>query len=887
MMFDSINIRTGSPGESHKVASEAADRRVPINSSNRRQTALLGGIDELASTIATLTEIDSIPLLSINPLEIAHAASSSYQSLIEAQLVNLPQVLKIGNLFVCWREVIRNGKPTKVPVNPHNGNDAAPNDASTWGTLADALAFYRQRSNELKGVGRMFDPADEIIGLDFDDCFDNQGRLKADHLAAKWLPRFDSYTEVSPSGLGAKTWVSASHYLDGKTGRRNANLGIEIYQKSRYFTLTGQALRQFSGEVQSRQAEVDEFYREVFGAKKRQAETAAKSSNSMKVDAEIFSRAASAKNGAKFRALFDGDITGYGSPSEADAALCSILSFWTSDKEQVRRLFGQSALAQRGKWQRLDYQDRTLNFASSTTGQSVHLTSNTALPSDAIQNMLDDTRPKVRLSGDNWLLSQTAADLGQHLADKNLFVRNGEVVFLDAGKLRPLTPQTLRTLVEQHVVCYRQRTVTNSSYEVDVTMRDDEARGIMASLQFTEKLPRLSTLNSCQLPVIRNDGKLELLPEGYDLASQTLTITSVRYAQDMALSTAVETMNDLLSEFCFADGERSKAVAVAGLIGLFGAQLLPDGALRPCFIVTKNAEGAGATTLVSCMVVPVIGCLPAGVKSEDDAEVRKMLTAAVRESQPVLLFDNQKSRLSSASLEAFLSSPTWSDRLLGTNQMLSGQNHATVFVTSNGCTVSPDMRRRSLAIELHLEAEFAEDRQFKRPLDLPTLTVLRPEILSACWSLVRHWQSQGKPQPSRSHSAFPTWAKVIGGIVQAAGFGCPLDTALVAVAVDEDGEAMRRLVAAMEPGVQYTFAKIVDLSWANGCFDGVVSGTATELTIANRVKLAKVLSRYDGRHVKYRRFIIEGTAHARRYYIEEVDSDARLHALHAVSGQAG
>jgi hypothetical protein len=185
-----------------------------------------------------------------------------------------------------------------------------------------------------------------------------------------------------------------------------------------------------------------------------------------------------------------------------------------------------------------------------------------------------------------------------------------------------------------------------------------------------------------------------------------------------------------------------------------------------------------------------------------------------------------------------LSSATWSDRLLGVNQTVTGQNIASVFVTANGCTVSPDMRRRSLVIELHLEAERAEDRQFGRPLDLPTLLKLRPKILAACWPLARHWHAQGQTSQSRLHSAFPTWAKVIGGVVQAAGFACPLDTANVAVSADEDGEAMRRLVEVMQPSVPYTFAGIVELCQSNGCFDGLVGEVGAELTKASRVTLA-------------------------------------------------
>ena len=65
------------------------------------------------------------------------------------------------------------------------------------------------------------------------------------------------------------------------------------------------------------------------------------------------------------------------------------------------------------------------------------------------------------------------------------------------------------------------------------------------------------------------------------------------------------------------------AVAIAAGMGLFAAQIVPKYQLRPCFIVMKNAEGAGATTLVACAVVPVVGDLKTGVKPSDDTEMRK------------------------------------------------------------------------------------------------------------------------------------------------------------------------------------------------------------------------------------------------------------------------
>src|SRR5690348_1643916 len=69
-------------------------------------------------------------------------------------------------------------------------------------------------------------------------------------------------------------------------------------------------------------------------------------------DAEVLRRALAAPNGAKFRALWNGDLTGYTdlhsgqpNPSSADFALVRLLVYWTNgDAAQVERLFRQSGL---------------------------------------------------------------------------------------------------------------------------------------------------------------------------------------------------------------------------------------------------------------------------------------------------------------------------------------------------------------------------------------------------------------------------------------------------------------------------------------------------------------------------------------------------------------
>lgn len=61
-------------------------------------------------------------------------------------------------------------------------------------------------------------------------------------------------------------------------------------------------------------------------------------------DDDVLSIARMAKNGAKFVALWDGDVCDYGSQSEADMALAGMLVFYTQDAGQLQRLFMRSAL---------------------------------------------------------------------------------------------------------------------------------------------------------------------------------------------------------------------------------------------------------------------------------------------------------------------------------------------------------------------------------------------------------------------------------------------------------------------------------------------------------------------------------------------------------------
>jgi hypothetical protein len=119
------------------------------------------------------------------------------------------------------------------------------------------------------------------------------------------------------------------------------------------------------------------------------------------------------------------------------------------------------------------------------------------------------------------------------------------------------------------------------------------------------------------------------------------------------------------------------------------------------------------------------------------------------------------------------------------------------------------------------EQERAEDRKFRRTLDDGTLLALRPKILAALWALVREWNAAGRPGPSRTHSSFPRWAEIVGGIVEFAGYTCPLESAEIQRAAHTDGADMRELAKLLDP-TPIKFDELVETARNHGLFERLI-----------------------------------------------------------------
>lgn len=358
--------------------------------------------------------------------------------LVENQEI-IPEDLREREQWVCWREEDRDGKPTKIPVTPGTGAFASSTDPETWANFETALEYTE--TEQADGVGFVFTDDDPIVGVDLDDCRDPETD-DVDDAALDIIARFDSYTEVSPSGTGYHVLIK------GKLPEgRNRRGSIELYDTARFFTVTGDHVERTPTRVARRQDALVAIHREYVqdtesestseseyqGTLDDQSPTTETAAVDVDLDDEdLLEKARAASNGEKFERLWNGNTVGYDSQSEADMALCCLLAFWTGgDPTQMDHLFRQSGL-HREKWDEVHYADgsmygeKTIERAIATssefydpdTGEDSPRSDATSDESIATTSRDDTERSRSYLTEKNRLLAERVDELEATLEHK-------------------------------------------------------------------------------------------------------------------------------------------------------------------------------------------------------------------------------------------------------------------------------------------------------------------------------------------------------------------------------------------------------------------------------------------------------------------------------------
>jgi primase-polymerase (primpol)-like protein len=149
----------------------------------------------------------------------------------------VPIVLTALPQWVRWRWEwdVKRSAWTKVPIQPSAPWKASTADQKTWGSFEAVIS--KLGKDGVDGIGFVFSASDPFCGIDLDACRDPvSGEISDAGLAV--IGDLDGYCEASVTGTGVHVIVRASL---GDLGGKKRGF-IEIYDRGRYFTVTGHRL---------------------------------------------------------------------------------------------------------------------------------------------------------------------------------------------------------------------------------------------------------------------------------------------------------------------------------------------------------------------------------------------------------------------------------------------------------------------------------------------------------------------------------------------------------------------------------------------------------------------------------------------------------------------
>lgn len=257
----------------------------------------------------------------------------------------IPQELRLLPNWICWKAEPdeTRGKIKKIPINPKTGGGAMSNNPVTWCDFDTAVKELPKYS----GIGFMFGNC-EYFGVDIDGVHEELESCLAgneNNIISEFITTLESYAEISQSGNGIH--IICKGHLP-KRGRRKGN--VEMYETGRFFVMTGNQIGEYSS-VNDCTESIKPLHEKYIGGGHEPKPVVRPAVNLETAD-EIVKTAKKSKNGEKFSALYNGDISGYSSQSEADLSLCNMLAFWTGcDVDKMDSIFRSSGLM-RDKWDR-------------------------------------------------------------------------------------------------------------------------------------------------------------------------------------------------------------------------------------------------------------------------------------------------------------------------------------------------------------------------------------------------------------------------------------------------------------------------------------------------------------------------------------------------------
>ena len=436
----------------------------------------------------------------------------------------------------------------------------------------------------------------------------------------------------------------------------------------------------------------------------------------------------------------------------------------------------------------------------------------------------DSHLPMIRIGGAGLLASEISQSIADEYSPKKiLFYKQETKTIVEVSKIdhegceqdflgfSNIKPKRFITLSERYFIPYvntlkSDRNGNTYTVPTPTSLTNEKSSIILESPQFQEAMPVIKRIFTVQMPIIK-DGILTFPKEEYDerfyswLPKESPIIENM----DMPLEDAKNVILNIFKEFCF-ETKQDYTNAVSAFITPFLQGLFKTGfnTRTPVYCYEANRERSGKDYIAG-----VTGVLYEGNALEEppisngeyrssggNDELKKKLLAAMISGRRRLHFSNNKGHMNNSVFESVTTATKFSDRLLGKNEIVTIDNELSFSFSGNlGITLTPDLSNRTIFINLFLDIEDANKRKFNNPDLHGWVLNNRNNILSALYSLVKNWFDKGMPDGEHAFASFPEWARVCGGIMEAAGYDSPCSKGMqnTGVSIDRDTDEMKEL----------------------------------------------------------------------------------------------
>lgn len=719
------------------------------------------------------------------------------------RLPQFPEELRRLRQWVRYRvlEPDERGRRGKIPWHATRDVSGSSTNAETWSDAETALS--RVGDDATAGVGFVFTADDPFAGIDLDHCFDDDDRLTAE--AAEIVVALGSYAERSLSGTGVHVIVRAA-LPDGR-GRKVG--GVEVYDRGRYFTVTGDRLEDSPAEVRPAQEALDALLARLEARTPEAPAPPRPNPEGQRQVARGPGRPSVEDRARAYLQRIPPAISGQGGHDQTYGAALAVVRGFDLGEQAAYDLLSEWNGACVPPWSPQELRHKVQDAARSERVPRGYLLADREPPAPRawrsagargdgpapdeagpVPPELDEPdKPEVLIPGQHVDDAGEIHEIGMAqfarralaaLPEGALYRRAGVVGELAgaAGALsfEPLTIARLRVLIDEHARLVEWKSKKSKDGPRRRWKRFCACKGDWAqvTLDHARVAPSVRELRTLTCYPVYCGPDFELARPGwnekfgvfYDAPEALRALET-----DWGVARCAETLADLVVDFPFADDASRENFFSLLLTPLVRPAL--DGNV-PLFMVQSSKERTGKTKLVEQAWGGVILGRKLSARQLPEAEPereKRLATIAIRGDTLVHL-DNLRDFLDSPALASLLTAQSITIRQMGALTDVEGPNNAVYCCTANNPRATGEIVKRCVPIVLQPETDAPEARTDFQHHDLWSyVQEARPRVLSALLSMIERWRANGRERHELMLGGFERWSQTVGGVLRWTAYG--------------------------------------------------------------------------------------------------------------------